>query len=191
MERLYTAIHDFRETGQFGDIAHGQTGLGDRARGAARRHQFDTGLRQPHRKLDQAGLVGYRKQSPLDLHPFGGRIILGNDSHVARPCRRPVQDRPFMCVRMARELAHRPGAANRQGRAFAKQMAAADGEALSRGPKRARRSSGSRRYRQAGRQSRSVCTRADPRDRRNVHRPRSAVARPRRRKTSSRHRRPS
>ena len=58
MQRLHPAVHDLGETGDIGDVGHGDACLGDRAARAAGRDELDAVAGEGSRKFSQAGLVG-------------------------------------------------------------------------------------------------------------------------------------
>ena len=72
MQGLDPAVHDFREAGDVGDVAHRQAGVAQRARGAAGGKQLDAMRGERARQFDQAGLVGNGQQRPADGQAVGG-----------------------------------------------------------------------------------------------------------------------
>ena len=69
VQRLHAPVHDFRESGELGDLGDRQARRRDRARGAARRDQLETGRAQLTREFDDAGLVGNGEQRPPGVRP--------------------------------------------------------------------------------------------------------------------------
>ena len=84
VQRLDPAVHDLREAGQVGDLAHLDPGVGQLARRASGRDDLDPELNQAPGELDEPGLVGDRKQGPGDLHVLGGdrRKLVGARSSL-------------------------------------------------------------------------------------------------------------
>ena len=72
VERLDAAVHDLREAGEVGDLAHLEPGLGQLPSRSAGRDDLDPELDQTACELDQPGLVGHRQQGSSDLDVLGG-----------------------------------------------------------------------------------------------------------------------
>ena len=68
VQRLDAAIHHFRKAGEVRNVLHRQPGLAQRLGGAPGRDQFHAARGQSLAKVHKAGLVGHRKQRPLDRH---------------------------------------------------------------------------------------------------------------------------
>ncbi len=81
MQRLHPAVHDFRETGDFRDVGDRKAGRGNRLVRAAGRQELYALLGERLGKLDNAGLVGNRKQRGADPDAVGSGDFLGNDCH--------------------------------------------------------------------------------------------------------------
>ena len=62
MQRFDAAIEHFGKTRAFGDLGHGQAGLGQQACGTAGGDQAHTKCVQPLGQFDYTGFVGYRNQ---------------------------------------------------------------------------------------------------------------------------------
>ena len=96
MQRLDAAVHHFRESGDLGDIAHGQAGVTQCLRRAARGQQFHAMARQRVGQVEQAGLVGNGQQRPshgleIEGHGEGGTERGANYNAPQQPARRPFR----------------------------------------------------------------------------------------------------
>ena len=83
VQRLDPPVHHFRVTGDVGDVACFEAGVGERPRGAAARHQRDAPFDERGGEFHQPCLVGNREQRPLHRYP----IAIGHPRSL--PCARP------------------------------------------------------------------------------------------------------
>ncbi len=79
MQRLHTSVEHFGKSGVLADFRDGKSGIRQCLRRAPGRQELYTESREPARKLDEARLVGYRKQRLSDWggHDEAGEIAPG------------------------------------------------------------------------------------------------------------------
>ncbi len=82
MQRLDAAIHDFREVGEFGDVAHRKSRRAERFGRPSGGDQLDALSHQCLGEVDQAGFVGNGNQRPADRMKIWCGNAFGGDSHV-------------------------------------------------------------------------------------------------------------
>ena len=89
MQRLDPAIHDFRKSGQVGNVANRKARRFKCRPGTAGRNQLHAEVGEITGEIHQPGLVGNRQKRAADLHQIRHRMVLGYDSHMEIPRKQP------------------------------------------------------------------------------------------------------
>jgi hypothetical protein len=74
VQRLHAAVHHLGKLRDVGDVGHGETGLGERSRGAAGGDEFEAAGSEAGGQVNQSGLVGNAQQGSWHSGKYEERV---------------------------------------------------------------------------------------------------------------------